>query len=150
LASVLILVGYKLSKAPLYKAMYKLGWNQFIPFLVTIFAILITDLLVGIGIGIAFSIFYILRTNYRIPYFFDENNTSNYIKIFLAQEVSFLNKAGIQLMLEKLPSNTKVEVDGSKSVYIDYDVLEILQEFEKVKSISKNIDFHLVNVKSKY
>lgn len=151
LAAILLLVGYKLSKISLYKTMYRLGWEQFLPFLITVVAILATDLLKGIGIGMVFAIFFILRKNYRHAYHFNtEKNNDNgqdLITIRLSEEVTFLNKASIQLSLEKLPSNSKVLIDGTNSVAIDYDVLEIINEFKRITAPQKNIQLETKGIK---
>lgn len=148
LAAVLLLVGYKLAKVSLFKDMYKLGMEQFIPFVVTIAAILATDLLKGIAIGMAVAIFFILRKNYRTSYFFHKNEVheGEQITIKLSEEVTFLNKASIQLMLEELPDNHKVVIDGSNSISIDYDVVEIIQDFKKHGAVTKKIDLELVDI----
>ncbi|MCW3071777.1 MAG: sulfate transporter [Bacteroidetes bacterium] len=148
LAAVLLMVGYKLAKVSLFKEMYKLGWEQFIPFIVTVIAILATDLLKGISIGMLVAIFYILRKNYRTSYFFHKEDVreGKQIKIQLSEEVTFLNKASIQLMLEELPANHKVLIDGSRSVSIDHDVVEIIHDFKKHGAKEKHIDLALINI----
>jgi MFS superfamily sulfate permease-like transporter len=141
LAAILLLVGYKLSKVSLYKTMYKLGWDQFIPFMATIIGILSTDLLKGIGIGMVFAIFYILRANYRHSYSYKKENSheGEVIKIRLSEEVTFLNKASIQLSLDQIPKDSRVVIDGTDSTVIDYDVLEIIQDFKLHRAPGKNI-----------
>lgn len=133
LAAVLLMVGYKLTKPTLFKGQLKLGHEQFIPFVVTIVAILFTDLLVGILIGLSVGIFFILKANYKSPYFFhkEDHREKETIRIKLSEHVSFLNKASIVLTLEKLPNDSHVIIDGANSEYIDYDVLEAIQEFKK-------------------
>ena len=143
LAAILLVIGYKLAKVSLFKSMYKLGWDQFIPFVVTIVAILFTDLLKGIGIGLVFAIFYILRRNYRTPYFSQKGDK---IHIRLSENVTFLNKASIQVMLNDLPENANVVLDGSRSVTIDYDVLEIIDNFKGYQAKQKNIELELINI----
>jgi len=148
LAAVLLLVGYKLAKVSLFKGMYKLGWEQFVPFIVTIVAILMTDLLKGIGIGMVIAVFYILRKNYRTPYFFHKQDVQDgkNIHIQLSEEVTFLNKASIQLMVEQLPNNSHVTIDGSRSTNIDYDVLEIIHSFKQYGAKAKNIKLELKGI----
>ncbi len=143
LAAILLVVGYKLAKVSLFKEVYKLGWSQFIPFIATIIAILFTDLLKGIGVGVVFSIFYILRENFRTPFFTQKGEK---IHIKLAEEVSFLNKASVLLMLNDLPENSSVILDGTRSVTIDYDVLEIIQNFKNFGAKEKNINLELINI----
>lgn len=147
LASVLLLVGYGLSKVSLFKSMGKLGMDQFIPFLVTIISILLTDLLKGIGIGMALSIFLILRNNYRRAYFFhhEKHHEGDRITIRLSEDVTFLNKGSILITLDTLPENSIVEIDGSQSENIDLDVLEIIHDF-KEKAIIKNIRLELKDI----
>lgn len=148
LAAVLLMVGYKLARVSLFKEMYKNGWEQFLPFIVTVAAILLTDLLKGIAIGMGFAIFYILRKNFRTSYFLhkEDMRVGEEISIVLSEEVTFLNKASIQIMLDELPEDSKVKVDGSRSVNIDYDVLEILQNFRVHTAPQKNIQLTFINI----
>ena len=151
LAAILIMTGYKLARLGLFKHMWQLGWNQFIPFVVTIVAVVLTDLLIGVGIGMVVGVFYILRTNMRNPYFYHIESAENkkILRIRLAEEVTFLNKAAIQLMLTKLPNESEVVIDGSNSKYIDPDVIEIIQNY-KHNAYSKGIIVRLHEIKSKY
>lgn len=148
LAAILLMVGYKLSKISLYREMFRLGWDQFIPFIVTIIAILATDLLKGIGIGMVFAFFYILRKNYRHAYHYkkEKNGDQEVVTLRLSEEVTFLNKASIQLSLDDLPKNSKVIIDGSNSVSIDHDVLEIIHDFKKLAAPQRNIDVETIAV----
>lgn len=141
LAAILMMVGYKLSSASLYKKMYKLGWDQFLPFITTIIGVLLTDLLKGIGIGLVFAVFFILRKNYRNNYQIEasEEGGKPLIRIQLSEEVTFLNKGSILESLYKVPSNAHLIIDGSNSKTIDYDVLEVIQEFRTHTAVERNI-----------
>jgi MFS superfamily sulfate permease-like transporter len=141
LAAILLMVGYKLSKVSLYKEMYRLGWDQFLPFIVTIVAIILTDLLKGIGIGFAFAIYYIIRQNYRNSYHYKEEETESgrVITLRLSEEVTFLNKGSLLKVLSSLPRNCTVVIDGSRSVDIDYDVAEVIDNFKKHTAPLSNI-----------
>lgn len=149
LACILIAVGYKLAKPALFTQMYKLGWSQFIPFIATVIGVVFTDLLKGIAIGMAVSIFYILRNNYRNPFYLIENKhvdgRSLEYKIVLSEEVSFLNKASFLQMLNHVPENAKVTVDGTKSKVIDYDIIDIINNF-RTHAPTKNIAFEAVGI----
>jgi MFS superfamily sulfate permease-like transporter len=147
LAAVLFIVGYKLAKISLIRSMYKLGWSQFLPFIVTILVILRTDLLIGISVGMAVSIFFILRNNYKRPYFFvkSEHHEGDIITIELAEDVTFINKGSVTLTLYHLPENSKVIIDGRKSQNIDLDVLEIIHTFNETAHL-KNIEVQLINI----
>ncbi|MBP7776434.1 MAG: SulP family inorganic anion transporter [Acidobacteria bacterium] len=133
LAAVLLTVGYKLAKPALLAQMYKLGWAQFVPFTVTVVGILATDLLVGIGLGMTVAVFLILMTNYRNPYFLDmkAHRPGDVVRLALSEDVSFLNRAAILRTLNAIPDGTKVEIDARRTVHIDYDVFEILKDFEQ-------------------
>jgi len=149
LAVVLIVVGYKLAKVQLFKSMFKLGWDQFLPFLATILAVVLTDLLKGIAIGLFFSAFYILRNNFRNAYFAkkSEGIDGHHFTITLAEEVSFLNKGSIMQMLDEIPDNSSVLIDGSASSFIDYDVLELVSDFIQT-STRRNITVEVRGIKS--
>ncbi len=141
LAAILLLVGYKLTKFSLYQGMYSLGKDQFIPFFVTVVAILATDLLKGIAIGMVAAIYFILRKNYKHSYHYQKeaHQTNEVITLQLSEEVTFLNKGSIGLTLNHLPEGCEVIIDGSKSMNIDYDVLEIIQDFREHTAPLKNI-----------
>ena len=140
LATILIIVGYKLAKPSLFKQMYRQGREHFIPFLATIIGILLTDLLVGIGIGMAFAIFYLLLNNYKNAYDIrDVSNSPHDHHIVLVEEVSFLNKGGILQKLNEIPENSKVLIDASRSKYIHRDVVEIIEDYQIHANAVKNI-----------
>lgn len=148
LGAILLMVGYKLSKISLYSQMYKLGWDQFIPFIVTIVSILFTDLLIGIFIGIGVSIFFILKRNYKNNYkkVIDLSTQPKTVKLVLSEEVTFLNKGSIIECFFELEQNTKLIIDGSRSKEIDYDVLELIQEFKIHGSKERNIIVETINI----
>ena len=147
LASVLLIVGYKLTKVALYKQMFKLGWEQFLPFIFTIIAIQFSDLLRGIALGMFTAIFFILRANYRRDYelHHEKLGEGGHIHIKLAEHVTFLNKGSIAKKLADLPEHTSVKIDGTGTHYIDIDILEIIHDFNKT-SVLKNIKLELVNI----
>jgi MFS superfamily sulfate permease-like transporter len=151
LAAILLVTGYKLTRISLFKHMYHKGWDQFIPFVVTVVAVLFTDLLKGVATGMLVSIFYLLRTNMRNPFFYkitEDGNKKN-IRIKLAEEVSFLNKAAIQVVLTNIPKETNVVIDGSNSRYIDPDVLETIFNY-KHNAYTKGIIVSLEDIKKNY
>ena len=151
LAAILLVTGYKLTRFSLFKHMYHKGWDQFIPFFITVVAVVLTDLLKGVAVGMAFSIFYLLRTNMRNPFFYkiQEEGSEKNIRIKLAEEVSFLNKAAIQVLLTDIPSGTSVVIDGSNSRFIDPDVLETIFNY-KNNAHNKDIKVTLEHIQSSY
>lgn len=148
LAAILIIVGYKLAKPALFKQMYKLGWEQFVPFTATVAGILATDLLKGITIGVLFGIFYTLRHSYRNSHHMKETITTEegheVHHLVLAEEVSFFNKASVIKELDEIPAHSKVIIDCTKSKSIAYDVVEIIQNYKSNAKL-KNISVETVN-----
>ena len=134
LAAVLLVVGYKLTKPALYRTQWKLGWQQFLPFIITVVAILLTDLLKGVTIGLVVGIFYILKTHYESAYFLrqtPELQAAGVYHLKLSEHVSFLNKASIVRTLEQFQPGSRVIIDGTESEMIDYDVLEAIENFRE-------------------
>jgi MFS superfamily sulfate permease-like transporter len=140
LAAILIMVGYKLITPALVRDMYRKGWTQFAPFVVTILAILFTDLLVGIGIGITVGLFFVLKTNFNNA--LSTVNAGNHFLIRLNKDVSFLNKALLRETLRKIPSESYVIIDGSRSWFIDADIQETINDF-KESAASRRIRIEL-------
>lgn len=127
LAAILIYTGYKLAKPSLFKAFYKKGWDQFLPFAITIIAILVTDLLKGVIIGIGTGLFFVLRSNFKTAVFIV--NDSNKYLFRLRKDVSFLNKPIIKNKLEEVPAGSFVLIDVSRADFIDRDVVEVIEDF---------------------
>ncbi|WP_299434237.1 SulP family inorganic anion transporter [uncultured Aquimarina sp.] len=147
LASILLIVGYKLAKPGLFKKMYLMGWKQFVPFTVTVLGIVFTDLLIGIGLGLMVGIVVILIKSYQNSHFLhieDKSNGKHKIKMTLAEEVTFFNKGAILKELDQLPENTDLTLDVRKTRYLDNDIIEILQDFSE-KAKNRNIDIHLIS-----
>lgn len=129
LAAVLIYTGYKLAKPSLFKEMYQKGLDQIIPFVVTIVAIIFTDLLIGIVIGIGVGLFFVMRSNFKTS-FFVVNDDKRFL-FRLRKDVSFLNKPILKRKLEKVPENASVLIDISRADFIDKDIAEVINEFLK-------------------
>uniref|UniRef100_UPI00404B196C SulP family inorganic anion transporter n=1 Tax=Flavobacterium sp. TaxID=239 RepID=UPI00404B196C len=144
LASVLIIVGFKLAKPSLFKKMFSLGWIQFVPFISTVIVIVFSNLLYGIFTGLFIGFIVVLFKNYQNAVFLHkrENQDNNVIEMTFAEEISFLNKAAIQNELFNLPDNSRLELDIRKTTYLDYDVIEILEDFI-IQAKNKNIFIHL-------
>jgi len=152
LAAVLLMIGYKLASPTVFKHMWKSGKYQFIPFVITVVAVVFTDLLEGVAIGLVVSIFFILRANLKLAYFFkkEEYHEGEVITMKLAQEVSFLNKAAIKQTLNHLPKGSKVVIDATDTFYIDHDVVQLVKDFLNIGSKDKNIQVSLVGFKDEY
>lgn len=131
LAAVLMLVGYKLAKPSLFRTMYKAGWEQFVPFVVTVAAIFFTDLLVGIAIGFGVAVIVILYHNFRIQFTIpnENRNPDEPIRIVFGEHMTFLNKASVMDTLSHIPEDTHVILDLTKTVEVDHDIEEVFQDF---------------------
>ena len=147
LSAILIVTGYNLTRPALYRKMYRLGWNQFLPFLITVVVILATDLLEGVAIGLGISIYFLVRNNFKAEYKIHQQRISEtehfYIK--LNSMVTFLNKVNLRATLDKIPPYSVLTIDASDSRFVDYDVLEMISEFEK-QAHQKHIQLILKNI----
>jgi carbonic anhydrase len=152
LAAVLIVTGFKLVNPKIFKQAWSQGINQFLPLLVTCVAIIFTDLLIGVLIGLACSILFILRANLKIPNrVIIENHLFGKIRrILLTKQVSFLNRASLSETLEKIPAGTQVIVDASETEYIDADMLDLIIDFKNDRAPKREIALSLVGFKDSY
>jgi MFS superfamily sulfate permease-like transporter len=146
LAAILLTVGYKLTKFSLYKAMYAKGSSQFFPFIITVFAILFTNLLQGVLLGIVVALFFILKTNFQRAVI-SVHDEDNYL-IKFSKDVSFMHKASVRNAFAKVPNDTRLLIDGGKSQFIDEDILETIEDFVAMAK-TKNIDVEIKGFKIK-
>jgi MFS superfamily sulfate permease-like transporter len=147
LSAILLITGYNLAKPKLFRNMWSLGWKQFIPFSITIIVILLTDLLVGVTIGLLISTYYIVRNNFKAEYKITETVhlgiETYYIK--LNSNVTFLNKVNLRKALDQIEEYSVLTIDGSECNFIDYDILEIISEFDN-KARERHIELHLKGI----
>ena len=147
LSAILILTGFGLTKLRIYKSLFKLGLKQFIPFISTIIIILVTDLLIGVSIGLLISVYYIIKENFKENYNLEKNHLQglDYYTLKLHSNVTFLNKVEIKNTLDKVPPYSELTIDGSDVHFIDYDVLEIISDFV-TKAHDRHIELKLINI----
>jgi MFS superfamily sulfate permease-like transporter len=136
LATILIVVGFKLAHPRTFRHMYRLGWSQFLPFVITIVAVLFTDLLIGVGVGLVVGIFFVLRANYHSAIELQEEGEGRYC-LRLKREVSFVNKARLARLLDSLPAESSLTFDGTQVSFIDHDVLEVIRNFEQSATLRR-------------
>lgn len=127
LAAILIQVGYKLVKPAIFRTLYAEGRQQFLPFLVTVGAILFTNLLYGIIIGVISSFYFITKANYKSAISLTQDGR-NYLLKF-RKDVSFLNKAKLKELLETIPNGSFVLIDSTNADFIDFDVIDVVNDF---------------------
>ncbi len=149
LAAILLVTGYNLTQLKLFRNMWSLGWNQFIPFLITILVILSTDLLIGVSIGLIVSIYFIVQNNFKADYKIIKSThlgkETLYIK--LNTNVTFLNKVKLRKALDEIPEYSVLSIDGNECNFIDYDILEIVSEYRN-KAHDRHIELHLKGIET--
>lgn len=152
LAAVLIVVGYKLTKPSIYLHFWHKGIYQFIPFLATMIAVVLLDLLKGVGIGLVISILFLLHGNMKRSYYLsrEELAEADNIVLELGEEVSFLNKAALKKTLKNIQPNSKITINAEKAIYIASDILELLEDFTNVYAQENNIQVKLKGFKYDY
>lgn len=146
LAAILLLVGYKLTKIGLYQKMYRAGFDQFLPFIITVVAIVFTDLLTGITIGLVVGFFFVIRTNHHSSITLVSQD--NYYMVRFNKDVSFINKNELKEKLMQIPANAIVIVDGTRATYIDSDIYDVIVDFEQ-NAKYRNIEVELKHFYSK-
>jgi len=147
LAAILMVTGYNLTKPKLFRNMYGLGWKQLLPFVFTIIIILVTDLLIGVSIGLLLSVYFIIQNNFKAEYKITKtmHNGIETALIKLNSNVTFLNKVKLKKALDEVAEYSILTVDGSACNFIDYDILEIISEFEH-KAQDRHIELHTIGI----
>jgi len=129
LAAILLSVGYKLSSVKIIRSVWKEGWAQFLPFIITVLAIVLTDLLKGILIGLAVSVVFVMRAYHRTAVTMVRDG--NEFLIRFNKDMTFINKSDLKARLRELPDGAYVIIDGTRAHYVDHDADETLREFEQ-------------------
>jgi MFS superfamily sulfate permease-like transporter len=140
LAAILLMVGYKLTSVTILREMKQKGFTQLIPFLITVIAILFSDLLVGVLIGLLASVFFVIKSNFKSAVMLI--NDGNHYLLKFTKDVSFLNKAALRLTIEKIPRGSIVIIDGANAQFIDHDIIVLLEDFVQSAPL-KNISVEL-------
>jgi MFS superfamily sulfate permease-like transporter len=130
LAAILIVIGYKLTKPKLYGEMWATGWSQFLPFIVTVVAIVFTDLLKGVLVGLAVGVFFVIRTNHRSA--ITVVNQDRYYLLRFNKDASFVNKSELRSKLREIPEDSHLVIDGSRALYVDHDIVDVVNDFRKL------------------
>lgn len=152
LAAILLATGLKLASPKLFKQMWSEGMNQFLPFVITVGAILLTDLLVGIAIGLGTSIVFILRSNFKRPLhrIMEHHVAHDVLRIELANQVSFLNRAALTTALDAVPSGGHVLIDARATDYIDPDIRDLITDYKEETAPARGVQLSIVGLKDKY
>jgi MFS superfamily sulfate permease-like transporter len=147
LSAILLITGYNLTQPKLYKNMFSMGWKQFLPFILTIVMILATDLLIGVSVGLLLSVYFIIQNNFRAEYKITRTvvNGIETELIKLNSNVTFLNKVKLKKALDEVPEYSVLTIDGSSCNFIDYDILEIISEFEN-KAKDRHVTLYTLGI----
>jgi MFS superfamily sulfate permease-like transporter len=147
LAAVLIMVGYKLTKPKIYVSMFRLGWDQFLPFIATVVAIVLTDLLKGVIIGLFVGIFFVIRANHRAA--ISVVSQDGWYLLRFNKDMTFLNKSEFRTKLNAIPPGTTLIIDGTKAAYFDRDIFEVVEDFQR-SAPYKNITIEIKRIDDRW
>jgi carbonic anhydrase len=152
LAAILLMTGFKLASPKLFRQMWSDGLAQFLPFIVTVVAIVTTDLLIGIVIGMVVSLLFVLYSNLSQPIrqVNEQHMSGSVRRIELANQVSFLNKASLEKALRGIPEGGDAILDARSTDYIDPDVLSFIREFKEVTAPAYDIRLSLQGFRERY
>ncbi|MGZ8143335.1 MAG: SulP family inorganic anion transporter [Methylosarcina sp.] len=146
LSAILLHTGYKLAKPAVFKEFYRKGMSQLLPFIITVGAILATDLLQGMAIGMAIGMFFVIRANYHAAITLTQDGS--HYEISLNKDVSFLNKALLRKFISHINENSTVTIDASKAQFIDHDIIETINDF-LATAPDDNISVTLIEIDGK-
>jgi carbonic anhydrase/SulP family sulfate permease len=152
LAAILLVTGFKLASLKLFKQMYSEGWYQFLPFAATVLAIVFTDLLTGVLLGIGVSMAFILWNSARRPirHVVEKHLGGDVVHLELPNVVSFLNRASLSNTLDDVPRGGHLLIDARNTDYIDPDILDLIRDYKNDSSAARGVEVSLVGFRSKY
>jgi carbonic anhydrase len=152
LAAILVFTGCKLMSWKMIRELWDAGKYQFAPFIITVCAIVVTDLLIGILVGLGCSLAFVLYSNYRRPVrrVLEKHSSGDVLRIELANQVSFLNRAALDSVLRKIPRGGRVLIDANDSDYIDPDILALIRDFRNKVAPAHGVNVNLIGFESRY
>ncbi len=152
LAAILIVTGFKLASVKIFRAMWDEGWNRFLPYVITVVAIVVTDLLVGVIIGLVVSTAFILASNLRRPlrHIVEKHVSGEVHRFELASQLSFLNRAILDAALRHIPHNGHVLLDARNTVYIDPDVIDFIKEYRDRTAPARGVNVSLLGFQERH
>jgi carbonic anhydrase len=152
LAAILLLTGYKLASAKLFRSMWSSGRDQFIPFAATVVAIVLSDLLIGLGLGMAVALWFIIQRHARRPLrrISEKHLDGEVLHIQLPDQLTFLNHVGIEQMLDDIPRGGRIKLDARSTDYIDPDILALFREFRDLTAPARGIQLSMIGFSDAY
>ncbi|MDZ4696497.1 MAG: SulP family inorganic anion transporter [Deltaproteobacteria bacterium] len=152
LAAILLATGFKLANPSLFRSMWKEGRRQFLPFVITVVAIVATDLLIGILVGLAVSIAYILKSSFNHPLIrvMEKHASQDVLRIELSSQVGFFSRARLEKELGSIPRGGHVLIDARRTDFIDPDVLDLIDDFREKAAPARRIGVSFLGFKDHY
>lgn len=145
LAAILIMVGYKLANVKLFKSVWRSGTDQFLPFIITVAGVVLIDLLSGVLIGTVVGLIVVLIMNHHAAFTVIKEGPHHYLRF--AKDATFLQKIALKKALAQLPNHSHIVIDGGRAMFIDHDILELIEEF-KDSADDRHITIQLRNMPS--
>ncbi|MEP0133341.1 MAG: SulP family inorganic anion transporter [Eudoraea sp.] len=139
LAAILVYTGYKLADPESFRKIARIGNEQIVIFLTTLFTTIFTNLITGIGVGILVTIIIHMVLNKSISLFLshlfkpnillfkEEDEGSFYVSV--KYFCSFLNFHKLKDKLDDVPESEDVVLDFSMCSFVDHTVLEGLENY---------------------
>lgn len=152
LAAILIVTGFKLTHPKLFKQLYQKGWKQFLPFIITLVAILMTDLLTGILVGLFTSSAFILYGNFNkgVRVYKEKHLHGIVTRIELPSQVTFLNRSALISALEHVHKDQQLIIDATQCDSIDPDIYQVIQDYQNETAVKRQVDLKLIGFKQHY
>uniref|UniRef100_UPI002457A376 bifunctional SulP family inorganic anion transporter/carbonic anhydrase n=1 Tax=Acinetobacter nosocomialis TaxID=106654 RepID=UPI002457A376 len=152
LAAILIVTGFKLTHPKLFKQLYQKGWKQFLPFIITLVAILLTDLLTGILVGLFTSSAFILYGNFNkgVRVYKEKHLHGIVTRIELPSQVTFLNRSALISALEHVHKDQQLIIDATQCDSIDPDIYQVIQDYQNETAVKRQVDLKLIGFKQHY
>lgn len=136
LGAMLVYTGFRLASPREFASAYKVGKEQFTIFTVTVIAVLATDLLIGIAIGIAVKFAHHLfnyppvRSLFISDLTIEESDPRTFV-VRVRHAATFSNWISLKNRINCLDANHNVILDLSETHLIDHTVMEKLHELQE-------------------
>ncbi|HEY9682888.1 MAG TPA: SulP family inorganic anion transporter [Oculatellaceae cyanobacterium] len=134
LAALLVFTGYRLGSPKVFKETHEIGVDQTIIFLATLVGTLVTDLLIGVSIGIGTKLAIHLLKGAPISRLFtatvivSTENENAYI-VIIKDAAIFSNYLSLKIKLLEIPPRMHLTLDLSSAKLVDHTVMEHLHNF---------------------
>ncbi len=152
LAAILVITGFKLASPKLFREMWRGGHTQFVPFAATVVAIVFSDLLLGVLIGLTVSMLFILSRNLRRGFHqVTEDHIGGVVhRIELSPQTSFLNRGQLAMRFADLKEGEHVLIDARLCDYVDPDILLMIREFIEEEAPARGIHVSATGFQERY